>query len=59
MSRQRPATPAGKKVEDNSVAQSNGPPTSQHPAAKGETDTTEAKLLAYIHDEWHLSFIRY
>jgi len=56
MSRQRPATPAGKKVDDNSVAQPDGSPTSQHPAAK---DETEAKLQAYIHDEWHLSFIRY
>jgi hypothetical protein len=61
MSRRRPATPAKEIINDTIVVQSNGLPASSsqvHPAATGEKDANEAKLLAYIHDERHFSFVR-
>lgn len=60
MSRRRPQTPRKEIINDTIVVESNGvPPASQvHPAAAPEIDPTEAKLLAYVHDERHFSFIR-
>jgi hypothetical protein len=61
MSRRRPATPAKEIINDTIVVQSNGvlPPASQvHPAAAPEQGVAEAKLLAYINDERHFSFVR-
>ena len=57
MSRRRPVTPA-KETHDTIVVQSNGSPSSRiHPVSP--QDPTEAKLLAYVHDERHFSFVRY
>ena len=63
MSRRRPATPA-KETNDTIVVQSNGSPSSRiHPMSSSSTsvqepDATNAKLLAYVHDERHFSFVR-
>jgi hypothetical protein len=59
MSKRRPATP--KEPKDTIVvAQSNGSSASKvHPASALTPDSTEAKLLAYVHDERHFSFVRY
>jgi hypothetical protein len=49
-------TPAPRsKGEDGVAAQQNGSPM-QSPAKQENPD--EAKLLAYVHDERHLSFVR-
>jgi hypothetical protein len=61
MSKRRPATPAKQVINDTIVVEPNGvqPVSQSHPAASTEHGATDAKLLAYIHDERHFSFLRY
>ena len=57
MSKRRLATPS-KETLDSSVAQSNGSLTLPAPFV-AKQDPIDAKLLAYVHDERHFSFVRY